>query len=135
MLDSDRRNGLTFRQWLEQEESLPDGFRLWDGAYRHWDQSNPIEWAISRFQEEYVNPRKLANLPARGIQKYKNQFQEEDIVFFSHNELGRDEHLPTSGTAGIVVRSKAGDLRVDFESGDRGTIRRLVNPTELRAPA
>jgi hypothetical protein len=41
-----RRKGITYEEWLASGEPLPDGFKKWDGAYRHWDQWNPLGWAI-----------------------------------------------------------------------------------------
>lgn len=46
MSKGDIRQGLTFEEWLNQQEKLPEGFREWEDIYRHWDQSNPLGWAI-----------------------------------------------------------------------------------------
>lgn len=48
-----RREGLTHQEWLNSaSDGLPEGFREWKEQYRHWDQHNPIGWAISCFLDE-----------------------------------------------------------------------------------
>lgn len=37
--------GVTLVEWQEQE-ALPDGFANSDFSYRHWQQGNPLGWAI-----------------------------------------------------------------------------------------
>ncbi len=55
-VDHTKRNDLTLAEWLNGAD-LPEGFRDWDGAYRHWDQWSSIGWAISCFLNEAKKKR------------------------------------------------------------------------------
>ena len=50
---------LTFVEWLSSEPkiTLPDGFREWDKAYNHFDQANPLGWAVYCFRAEQRGQR------------------------------------------------------------------------------
>jgi len=47
---ADRKNleGLTYEAWLALKP-LPENFKCWPRAYRHWEISDPIDWAIHVF--------------------------------------------------------------------------------------
>lgn len=42
-------NGLTYDEWLALQE-LPEGFRMWNGSWEHWRQSDPLGWAVYRYK-------------------------------------------------------------------------------------
>jgi|GEM_PF-2836600 len=46
----DGQKDRTYEEWLGRQ-SIPDGFRKWKHAWNHWDQGNPLGWAIHCFEK------------------------------------------------------------------------------------
>ena len=46
---------LTFEDWLESgTDPIPPGFKEWRYTYSHWDQGDPVGWAIYCFNNKRI---------------------------------------------------------------------------------
>lgn len=58
----------TYEKWLAGID-LPPGFTAWEHAHRHYEQGDPIEWAIHCFKQ-------LSRKKRRILQKREKHFKD-----------------------------------------------------------